>query len=393
MNSATEPRSLRVVSWLWTGPNAAAKLQIAAAFLIISLLNAGYYLQGMLRAMTTRPHPQNVVNLWDGFEWYTWLAAVPVILALIRRYPTDRGPTARNVGRLAVGSFLIYLGVSNARFLLRMFPNLWLPDERDLPWNWLTYLHTQLTLAPIDFITLGGLLGSALAVEYYLQYRRRTDEAHDLELRASRLQSELAQAQLTALRGQLQPHFLFNAFNAIATLVRQHKNDLATEVIAQLSALLRLAMDDPGGQAATLERELDFVMHYLEVERIRFGDKLHVDVKIPPDTLSVLVPKLLLQPLAGNAIKHAISRRTTAGTVSLSAARRGGRLHLEVTDDGPGEDPGPRPGVSTGIGLSNTRARLRAMYADDFSLELVPRPEGGMTVRLDLPWREEIAGA
>ena len=377
----------RYASWLWTGRHAAVKIQTAAAFLIITLLNTGYYWQRELRTLAAREHLQNVVNLWDGFEWYTWLIAAPATLWLIHRYPLVRGQMARSVARLALGIVVIYLTVTNARYLLRMVPNLWLPEARDLPWGWLTYLHTQLTLAPIDFLTFGGIFASSFAIDYYVQYRQRTTEAHQLELRATQLQSELAQAQLSALRGQLQPHFLFNAFNAIATLVRQQKNEVAVEMIAQLSALLRLTMEDTDRLEVSLERELDFAMHYLAVERIRFGDKLNVELKVAPDVLPALVPRLLLQPLAGNAIKHAISRRTTAGTIRLSARRQGNRLALEIADDGPGESPGPPPAVRTGVGLANTRARMEAMYRDDFQMELLPRPEGGMLVRLDLPWR------
>ena len=376
-----------MVAWLWTGRHATVKIQIVAAFVIITLLNAGYYWQGELRALAGREHLQNVVGLWDGFEWYTWLVAAPASLLLIRRYPLVREQMGRSLARLAVGSIVIYLVVANGRFLLRMLPNLWLSDAQDLPWGWLTYLHTQLTLAPIDFLTFGGIFASSLAIDYYLQYRQRSREAHELELRASRLQSELAQAQLSALRGQLQPHFLFNAFNAIATLVRQQKNEVAVEMIADLSALLRLTMEDTGSLEVSLEQELDFALHYLAVERVRFGEKLNVEMQVAPDALPALVPKFLLQPLAGNAVKHAISRRTTAGMIHLSAERRGDRLVLEIADDGPGEAPGPLPAVRTGVGLANTRARLAAAYRNDFQMELIPRPEGGMLVRLDLPWR------
>jgi signal transduction histidine kinase len=387
MATTAHSHPLRNFAWLWTGRHAAVKIQTAAAFLIITLLNTGYYWQGALRALTTRVHPPNVVSLWDGFEWYTWLIAAPATLLLIRRCPLVRGQMARSITRLALGSITIYLVVANVRFLLRMLPNIWLPDERDLPWNWLTYLHTQLTLAPIDFLTFGGIFASSFAIDYYVQYLQRTDEAHELELRATRLQSELALAQLATLCGQLQPHFLFNAFNAIATLVRQQKNEVAVEMIAQLSALLRLTMEDTGLLEVSLERELDFALHYLAVERIRFGDKLNVEVKVAPDALPALVPRLLLQPLAENAVKHAISRRTTAGTIHLSARRQGNRLVLEIADDGPGESPGPPAAVRTGVGLANTRARLEAVYRNDFQMELLPRPEGGMLVRLDLPWR------
>ena len=383
----------RSLTWLLQGPNSILKVQVAVAFIIITLLNTGYYWQRELRALAIREHVQYVVNLWDGFEWYTWLLAVPAALLLIRRYPLARGRLARNLSGLVLGSLGIYLVVVNARYLLRMVPNLWRPDALDLPWDWMVYLHTQLTLAPIDFLTYGVIFASAFAIDYYVQFRQRAHEAHQLALRASQLQSELASAQLSFLRGQLQPHFLFNAFNAIATLVRLQKNDLAVEMIAQLSALLRLTMEDTGLVEVPLQREVDFVMHYLAVERIRFGDKLQVAIDVPADAQSVLVPKLLLQPLAGNAVKHAISRRITPGTIRISARHAAGRLHLEVTDDGPGPSPGPPPSIRTGVGLANTRARLEAAYQSDFRMELRPAADGGMIAHLDLPWRPAPAAA
>ena len=381
------------LTWLVREPHAALKIQVTVTFVIITLLNAGYYWQRELRLLAIREHVQNVITLWDGFEWYTWIIAVPAALLLIRRFPLARSRLGRSLPGLLLGSFGIYLVVANARYLLRMVPNIWLPDPLDLPWDWTVYLRTQLTLAPIDFLTYGVIFASSFAVDYYVRYRQRTREAHLLELRATQLQSELAKAQLSFLRGQLQPHFLFNAFNAIATLVRQRRNEVAVEMIAQLSALLRLTMEDTSLAEVPLERELEFVLHYLAVERIRFGDKLVVVVEAPPEVQAALVPKLLLQPLAGNAVKHAISRRTTPGTVRISARRRDGRLLIEVADDGPGAAPGPPPAIRTGVGLANTRARLAAAYRDDFRMELRPRPEGGMLAHLDLPWRVAPAAA
>jgi two-component system, LytTR family, sensor kinase len=390
-NSVNNHR-LRYISWLWRGPYGVVKLQVLTAFFIITLLNTGYYWQRELRSLATWEHLQNIVGIWDGFEWYAWVLAAPATLLLIRRYPLARGRVSRNLTGLLGGSALIYLVVTNARYFLRLLPNLWLPDVRDLPINWPTYLHTQLTLLPIDLLTLTGLLASSFAIDYYEQYRRRTSEAHGLQLRTVKLQSQLARAQLSALQGQLQPHFLFNAFNAIATLVRQKRNETAVETISQLSMLLRLAMQDADREEIALEKELEFIRHYLAVEQVRFGEKLEVNYAVTTEALAALVPPLILQPIVGNSIKHAVSRRTSASTVTISARRHGDRLVLEVRDDGPGEAPEP-PQVSTGIGLTNTRARLEAAYGDAYSFAMRERPEGGMLVRLELPWRLTSAAA
>jgi two-component system LytT family sensor kinase len=363
------------------------KAQVIAAFAIITLFNVGFYWERQLSALTARRQLPSLISAWDGFEWYVWLAAVPAILFLIRRFPLVHPRVVRHVIGLMLGSCGICLLVVNARYALRLLPNVWLPDAADLPTDAFTYLHTQLVLAPIDFLTYVGLFATSFAIDYNFKYRQRAKEALQLQLRTMRLESELARAQLVALRSQLRPHFFFNAFNAISTLVRQHKNDVAVEMIAELSGLLRMAMENAGLQEVTLERELEFVMHYLTVERVRFGDKLRSEVTAPPDTLPAIVPSMLLQPLAGNAIKHAISRRTTPGTIRIDARRVGQRLIIEVADDGPGESPAPPPKNRTGVGLANTRARLGAVCGDDYTLEMNPRPEGGMVVHLDLPWR------
>ncbi len=374
-------------SWLTSGRHAAVRLQLALVALLITLLNLGYWWQRAILEFARQEQLGSVINLWDGAEWYAWLAAAPIGLALVRRFRLSEGHPVRGAIGLVGGGLGLCVIIGHLLYGLRLLPNLWRPDAADLPVSWPTYLHTQLGLLPINLVTFGGLLAVSFAVDYYFKYRLRVDESRALELHAARLESDLAQAQLLALRGQLQPHFLFNAFNAIATLVRRQQNQAAVEAITRLSALLRLAMETTAVPEVTLERELDFATHYLGVERVRFGDKLRVDLAVAPETLPALVPNLVLQPLVGNAVKHAIARRTTAGTVRIAAERREGRLVLEVIDDGPGEAPVREPVVRTGVGLANTRSRLETTYHGDFRLELLPRPEGGMRVRLDLPWR------
>ena len=248
----------------------------------------------------------------------------------------------------------------------------------------------MLFLMPMEFLTYCGFFAASFGIVYHFKYRQRGEEALQLQLRTAQLESDLARAELTVLRGQLHPHFLFNSFNAVASLVRQKRNDAAVEIIAQLSALLRLAIERTGRQELPLDEEVDFIRRYLEIEQVRFGEKLRLDFSLDPATLDAAVPNLVLQPLVENAIKHGISRRTRPGTVRLAARRVEGRLQLEVVDDGPDgssverESGGNRQG---GIGLTNTRARLENIYGTDYHLEMTPRPEGGMRVFLDLPWR------
>lgn len=361
--------------------------QLVAIFVIITLLNLGFYWQRAFRELAAQRNVQSVVRGWDGLAWYVWMPAAPATLLLIRRFPFSRERALASSARLAAGSGAIYFVVTNTRYLLRVLPNLWLPPEADLPVDWRSYLNTQLERTPLDFLTYCGLFAASFAVDYYSKYQRRADEVLQLQLRGAQLQAELVRAQLTALRGQLHPHFLFNSFNAVTTLIRQKRNDEAVETVARLGELLRFIMDHLDRQELRLGDELDFIRSYLDVEQVRFGAKLRAVFAVEPETLGCRVPSLLLQPLVENAIKHGISQRIAPGEVRIAAHRAAGRLRLEIQNDG-GEAPPPPPARSTGIGLRNTRRRLDHVYGDGYRFETLPQPGGGMLIRLDLPWRE-----
>jgi sensor histidine kinase YesM len=320
------------------------------------------------------------------------MPAAPATLLLVRRYPFDRRRRTWVLSRLVAGSAVIYFAVTNTRYVLRLLPNLWLPDQLDRPLAWEVYVSTQLDRAPLDFLTYCGLFATSFAIDYHSKYRQRAAEILRLQLQAAQLQSELARAQLAALRGQLHPHFLFNAFNSVATLVRQEKNAAAVEMIANLGDLLRLAMENIDRPEVTLAQELEFVDCYLRVERVRFGPKLQVVRRVRPETLAATIPGFLLQPLVENAIKHGISQRSAPGNLSLSADRHGDRLRIEIANDGP--SPSERPGVlasAAGIGLKNTRSRLQHAYGSDFRFEIASGAGGQTTATFDLPWRSSAA--
>lgn len=364
------------------------KVQMGIVCAASVLLTVGYAVQRQMRAIMVEDGLQLILRGWDGVEWFVWPLAAPVMLVLIRRFPLTRGAIRRNLLRLIVWSIALYLLVTNLRFLLRALPNLWLPDEADLPIDWPNYAVTMIVLLPLDFLTYCGFFSASFAVDYYFKHRRRAEEALQLKLRAAQLESDLAQAELKALRGQLHPHFLFNSFNAVTMLMRQGRNDAAVEVIAQLSALLRLAIERTGRHQLSLEEEIDFIRRYLEVERIRFGEKLLLQLELDPLALSAAVPNLVLQPLVENAIKHGISRRTTPGVLRIAARRCAERVELEIENDGVAATvTAGEARASTGIGLTNTRARLEKIYGADYHFEMNARVDGGMCVRLDLPWK------
>jgi two-component system, LytTR family, sensor kinase len=368
----------------------AYRLQFGVVCVMIALLNLGYYREHVMLAIALQNHTLPAIRAWDGLAWFVWLAAAPAMMYLVHRYPLNRENLGRNLWRHAAGNAGIYLAVTNGRYLLRMISDAWLDHGVHHLADWGTYSTTLALRLPLDFLTYGGFLAGSFAIDYYFQDRRRTRDLQELQLRAALLQSELSQAQLTALRGQVQPHFLFNAFNAVATLVRQGRNQVAVDMIAQLSSLLRMTMETIEEPELPLVREIAFVRSYLEIERIRFGEKLTVAAEVDPAALACLVPNLLLQPVVENAVKHGIAPRISPGRVELRALRRGGRLELEVSDDGPGI---PESARANGIGLGNVRRRLSRIYGGDYRLEVGARPGGGTRVRFDLPWREAPGSA
>ena len=201
-------------------------------------------------------------------------------------------------------------------------------------------------------------------------------------------------AQLNALKMQLQPHFLFNTLNAITVLVRQQKSRNAEQMLGHLSDLLRGVLEDVDAQEVSLRRELEYLHLYLSIEQMRFADRLRVEVSVDPATKDASVPQFILQPIVENAIRHGIERRSSAGRILISAAKINGTVEVRVQDDG--------PGLSTtyayegrGIGLANTRERLRQLYGEDARLEIENCDGGGAVVTIKVPFQDshmEIMG-
>lgn len=206
------------------------------------------------------------------------------------------------------------------------------------------------------------------------------------ELRAAQLEGELNRAQLDRLEAQLQPHFLFNTLNAISSLMYSDP-DRADRMMGRLSDLLRLTFQRTASAEVALAAELEWLGWYLEIMRLRFGDRLTVRQTIAPDTTALAVPRLLLQPLVENALTHGAAKHAGPATVTIAARREGDRLRLTVADDGPGIGGDPAGALASGVGLSNTVARLRALYGDQGRLTIENGAGGGLLVTLDLPAR------
>lgn len=358
--------------------------------LVLSLLLlAGFTGTREWRRLAEDEHMINIMRGWDGVAWFAWLGIAPGILVLIRRFPLTRDGFWGNLSRILVWSIVLYFVVAHVRFFFDTLTDI----ARGANWRQLldldAYAYNTFAMMPLDFLTYCGFFAVTFSVNYYYEHHRRTEEAVQLHLQAAEMQSELTRAELTALRSQLHPHFIFNSFNALATLIRQGKNDEAVETIARLSALLRLAIDRTELAEITLEQELDYIRNYLAIEQMRFGDKLQVEFKVAPALLDALVPNIVLQPLVENAIKHGIALRTNPGILQVAVMAHGDRLRFEVFNDGPDGAPalGPDPAARRGIGMANARRQLEKLYGVDYLLEILSPAANQTLVRLDVPLR------
>ncbi|MFC1639308.1 sensor histidine kinase [Gemmatimonadota bacterium] len=310
--------------------------------------------------------------------WYLWAIFSFPVLWLVKHRPIEPSVwvsrTATHFGAALLISFThtsLRLGFES---LFATAPET-APENVNAYANWLAFAALE---APVHLFIYGAILG----ITYIVSYKRRLRER---ELATTQLSEQLALAQVRALRMQINPHFLFNAMNSIAMLVRDRKQEAAVKTIAGLSDLLRYVLDDTTDQEVPLRQELDFVERYLAIEQIRFQDRLRVSIETAEDTLDALVPNLVLQPLVENAIRHGVSRSAAATTIRISAREKDGALLLQVLDDGPGFNNEPPRRESSGLGIANTRKRLVQLYGDRCTLELDEETPHGTLVSLSLP--------
>src|SRR5258708_2530149 len=322
--------------------------------------------------------------------WLLWAGLAPVVFLFTRRFAIDRERWFLNsmlhivaCVALTIAHRAIYLIIG---WLLHVAAYQKLSSIPEL------YSSDILFNLPTGFMSYGTIFLISYVIDYY---RRHQQE----ELKISRLKAELAQAQLQvteaqlqALKMQLHPHFLFNTLNSISALLDEDV-DAADQMLARLGDLLRLTLENSGAQQVTLQEELEFLRCYLEIEHVRFHDRLTVNMQIEPRALDARVPNLILQPIVENAIRHGIVSRIAPGHIEISASLSGDALQLQVKDNGPGLRlvEGGRATVKEGLGLANTRARLAQMYGPAHRFEMADAPEGGLQVTLTIPF--ESSGA
>ena len=312
-------------------------------------------------------------------DWYVFaLLSVPT-LWLARRVPIERADWGRRVTIHAAASAVFSLGWMALRALVGRA--LQITEGGRVVTFTEAFTYALVATFFFNVAVYCVVAGYGHTVNYYRKFQER-------ELRASELETRLAQARLQALQMQLNPHFLFNTLHAISSLM--HKNvDAADRMLTRLSDLLRHALESTDTQVVPLREELDFLRRYLEIEQTRFGPRLAVRFDIAPESLEAEVPNLVLQPLVENAIRHGIEPLAAAGQIELYARREAGMLLLQVQDNGKGLPPGAP--LDEGVGLANTRARLHQLYGSGHRLEAANRPEGGFAVRVAIPWRTAAA--
>lgn len=310
-------------------------------------------------------------------EWLLWAAMAPVILWVDRNHGFGTGDVRRAVVvHVAVAStwFLVHNGVMVGLSYVAD------AEARGSGFSEL-FLNRTVIRLPAHFLVYAFVVGTAWLGRLVVDYHRK-------EVESATLSSRLARAQLANLRMQLHPHFFFNTMHTIAAMVRQGRSEAAIETIAELSELLRRALETADLQEIPLDEELDFLRGYVHIQERRFGDRLQVAYHVDPEARSALVPALLLQPLVENAIRHGLELHETSGRVEIVADRRNGRLHLEIVDNGSGFE---QRDLREGIGLRTCRRRVRELYGQEGAMEITSGPDEGTRVRIRLPYRR--AGA
>ena len=308
---------------------------------------------------------------------YSWNIVTPLIFQLLNIFPLQRGKLSRSIGIQVFAApffFIASSAISVIAYRLIFGPY---PGSGSL--------FDSFRIVVIHGFAFGLLIywmiiGISQAINYYREYR-------DRELLASNLETRLVEAQLDALRMQLHPHFLFNTLNSVSVLMRRDI-DAADRMLLRLSSLLRGALARNAAHEIKLRQELEILEQYLEIEQIRFQDRLTVRTQVDPSALDALVPQLFFQPLVENAIRHGIADREMGGVIDIRAEHQNGMLHLQVRDNGPGLNISNGNFIE-GVGLSNTRSRLEYLYGSDSRFEVYNAEKGGLVVAAAFPFHTE----
>jgi two-component sensor histidine kinase len=357
---------VRRTHWLW----------IAAIWCAGALFDASQAV--LIMHAEGRHHAWLPLFATELVSWLPWALATPFIVGLARRYPISQGMNMRAVA--------VHLAAFAAISAVTETWSAWLQVLFN-PWGnrrWPTFVDTWSTALIFQALTFLIVYALLLTVTYLMDAR---DSIARQATETARLNEQLSRAQLAALRSQIEPHFVYNALNSIAGLVRDQRADAAVSMIVGLSEFLRRASEDCHRSQVTLAEEVEYLQRYLDIQKARFGERLQVSVDIPAELLRAQVPKLLLQPLVENAIKHGIAKRVMGGTVRVAGSRHNGNLYLTVYNDGPAllSDLQVTP---AGVGIGNLRTRLQILHGNQSGLLLKAAAGDGVEVLVTLPFME-----
>ena len=356
----TEARAdARLTGWIWIAAIwcAAALFDASQTLLTMHMVGGG---KAWLR-------PFLIVFI----SWLPWALATPFVIELARRWPIVRGEILKAMSLHLAAFAAVSTAAEGWSALLQVIFDPW---HRKTP---RTFVDTWSDLLLQQIVTFVIAYALILAATYVVDSREKMVRQNE----------ELARAQLAALRGQMDPHFMFNTLNSIASLVYDQRADAAVRMVVGLSELLRRASEDSHRAQVTLQEEVEYLQRYIDIQKIRFGDRLRVSIDIPDELRAIQVPSLLLQPLVENAIKHGVSKCRSGGEVRVAGMSRDGALRVTVYNDGPWE-PEDMALAPHGVGLGNLRTRLNILHGDRSSLLLQPAEEGGVEVIVTLPLQE-----
>ena len=355
----------------------------------MALLFGGWTLVGVIFAAVSYAAAIGENNKEFGFvsalrlnlvQFYLWAILSPLLFRFSRHFPIEFRPLNLRNLLLHFPALISFAGIHQAIHLAVLWsitPRL----RRQFPALIDCYRAYFGFGFYIDLIIASLIVIAVHALLYYQNFRAS-------ELAQSSLKTQLVQAQLRALKMQLHPHFLFNTLHSISSLVLEDPTK-ANSMIARLGDFLRLTLENSDQQLVSLKEETEFLRCYLEIEQVRFGDRLTLEFELEPQTLSAQVPHLILQPVVENAIQHAIAPRATRGHINIEAKRLNSLLRLEIRDNGPGITLNGDLLRTEGVGLSNVRARLHQIYGSNFRFELMNARDGGLAIMMEIPFQRE----
>jgi two-component system, LytTR family, sensor kinase len=350
--------------WLW----------VASIWTAVALFDATQTVFGM-RAEGMH-HAWLHLFLTVFLAWLPWIPATPLVLHFAQRFPLSRAGIVTSC--LAHAALVVCLDVVYSIWnaaLYHFFNPYMNSSQPAFPLAWFRSFYGGMLASFL-------LYGAILAIGRILEARERLARQ---QTETARLNEQLSKAQLDALRRQIEPHFLFNTLNSLTGLIREGRTEDAVTMTVRLSDFLRRTFEESKRQQVPLAQEVDFARKYLDIQKIRYADRLDLSVDVPAELLSAQVPCLLLQPMVENAVKHGIAQRIQGGAIRVSANRSNGTLTLRVYNDGP-ELPSDLDG--SGIGLANVRTRLRSLYGDRGTLAIRNQSPSGVEVSVSLPYQE-----